>query len=249
MYEYSYLYGIVAFVPIWLYCFIVRPDLRPAMLTLSFLFGIGGVLSNFFVYGHDWWEPQFVTGTTIGAEDFLFGFFFSGSVAVFYEIVFNKTYKERDQAPRFPTRFRYIALTVCSLFFGSALIFNFHSFSATVLTFGISTLYLLSQRRDLIPNSIFGALFAAFLAFLFFGIPELLTAGWVASTWSFQNLSGTFILHVPMEDFVWFVMAGAFIAPLYKFWKNFRSIKFVAQENTKTVYNASNKLVTESDSD
>lgn len=249
MYEYSYLYGIIAFVPIWLYCFIVRPDLRHPMLILSVLFGIGGILSNFFVYGHDWWEPQFVTGTTIGIEDFLFGFFFSGSVAVFYEIVFNKTYKSIDQSPRFPIRFRYIALTVCSLFFGSALIFNFHSFSATVLTFGICTLYMLSQRKDLIPNSIFGSLFAAFLAFLFFGIPELLTTGWVESTWSFQNLSGTFILHVPMEDFVWFVMAGAFIAPLYKFWKNFRLVTLMTiQESAKTVYRPA-KLITEPDRD
>ena len=232
MYEYSYLYASLSIGIFWAFFFNYRPDLRPTMLFLSLLFGIGGIVSNFFVYARDWWEPKFFTGTTIGIEDFLFGFFFSGSVAVFYEIVFKKTYKQREHSPRFPIKFRYIALSICSVFFGSALIFNLHSFTATVLTFGIGTVYILSQRRDLVANAITGSLFACFLAFVFFGVPELLTAGWVESAWSFQNLSGTFILHVPMEDFVWFLMAGAFIAPLHKFWQNDQSAPLPSKKNS-----------------
>jgi len=249
MYEFSYLYGTMAFAPFWFYCFLIRPDLRPTMLTLSSLFGIGGVLSEF-IYSRDWWEPIFFSGTTgAGIEDFLFGFFFSGCVAVFYEIVFNKTYEKRHDCANFTTKFRYIALFFCSLFFGSALILNLHSFSATVLAFGISTIYILSCRKDLIPNAITGALFSSFLALLFFGIPELLTSGWVESTWSLHNLSGNFILHMPAEDFVWFLLAGAYIAPLHKFWKNNISVAYVAPKHSRVLYPSKAELAAEKSGD
>ncbi|PJA32250.1 MAG: hypothetical protein CO187_04985 [Zetaproteobacteria bacterium CG_4_9_14_3_um_filter_53_7] len=249
MYEFSYLYGTMAFAPFWFYSFWVRPDLRSTMLVLSSLFGIGGVLSEF-IYSRDWWEPVFFSGTTgAGIEDFLFGFFFSGSVAVFYEIVFNKTYETRDVTPQLPIRFRYIALFFCTVFFGSALILGLHSFSATVLAFGISIVYILTLRKDLLPNAIIGALFSSFLALLFFGIPELLTMGWVESTWSLHNLSGNFILHMPAEDFIWFLLAGAYIAPLHKFWKNNISVAYVAPKKSRVPCPSKVELATEKASD
>jgi len=247
MYEYSYLSGALVFSPFWIYFYLVRADLRSTMLTLSILFGIGGILSEF-IYSRDWWDPIFISGRSLGAglEDFLFGFFFSGSVASFYEVTFNKAYTAKTKVPRFPVRFRYIALIFCSTFFGSALIFKMHSFTATVLAFGISIIFILVLRKDLIPNAIIGALFSCFLGFMFFAIPELLNTGWIASTWSFSNLSGNFVFHVPMEDFIWFLMAGAFIAPLHKFWKNNKSTAYIAQENSAVIYVTTDTPVTES---
>jgi len=231
MYEYSYLYATLAVGIFWAFFFTIRPDLRSTMLVLSLLFGIGGVLSEF-VYAGDWWDPITLTGTTVGIEDFLFGFFFSGSVAVCYEVIFIRTYEKREHTPRWPVRFRYIALIICTVFFGSTLVFMLHSFVATVLAFGSCIVLILTMRRDLFINAATGALFASILAFTFFGVPELLNSGWIKSTWSFHNLSGIFVLHVPLEDFIWFIMAGAFIAPLHKFWKNNRSIAIFSQEDS-----------------
>lgn len=245
MYEYSYLSGALVFSPFWIYFYLTRSDLRATMLPLSILFGIGGLVSEF-VYINDWWNPETMFGTPIGIEDFLFGFFFSGSVAVFYEVIFNKAYTAKAKAPKFPVRFRYIALIFCSTFFGSALIFKMHSFTATVLAFGISLILILTLRKDLIPNAIVGSLFSSFLGFMFFAIPELLNTGWIASTWSFSNLSGNFVFYVPMEDFIWFLMAGAFIAPLDKFWKNKKSTAYIARENSAVIYVSTNTAITES---
>ncbi|PIW45531.1 MAG: hypothetical protein COW18_11500 [Zetaproteobacteria bacterium CG12_big_fil_rev_8_21_14_0_65_54_13] len=221
MYKYSYLQACLSIAPFWFFFFISRSDLRETMLKLSFLFGIGGVLSEF-VYINDWWNPVTVTGTAVGIEDFLFGFFFSGSVAVCYEVICKSCYLDSPPPITKPFRFRYIALTICAVFFGSAYLFNLDSFTATILAFGVCNLIILSLRQDLVANAVFSGVFAGLLALLFFGIPELITSGWVNATWSMDYLSGHFVLYVPREDFIWFLLAGIFIGPLYKVWKNKR---------------------------
>lgn len=185
VYNYSYLIGTLAVGVFWVHFFFVRPDLRSPMLLLSFLFGIGGVLSEF-IYITDWWSPTTVSGSKVGIEDFLFGFFFSGAVAMAYEVILKKTHVSRGQYKKY-FRFRYVALIISSIFFGSSLIFQLHSFVATVLAFGICTFLILSIRTDLIANAAVSSLFASILAFVFFGIPELFTSGWIASSWSFEN--------------------------------------------------------------
>jgi len=218
LYSYSYLIGTLAVGVFWVHFFFVRPDLRSPMLRLSFLFGIGGVLAEF-VYITDWWDPSTVTGSKVSFEDFLFGFFFSGSVAMCYEVIMRKSYSTRGEYKKH-FRLRYMALIISSIFFGSSLIFHVHSFTATVLAFGICTFLILSLRTDLIANAALSSLFASLLAVVFFGIPEFLASGWIDSTWLFDRLSGERVFFIPFEDFIWFIMAGAFIGPLYKYWKN-----------------------------
>lgn len=220
-YQFSYLLGTLSVGMFWVACYLARPDLRKLMLRISVVFGIGGVLSEF-IYVSDWWHPTTLTGTVIGIEDFMFGFFFSGTVATCYEVVMNKTLQfGGEHKNRY--RFRYIALSVLLVFFGSTLLFDIHSFAATLLAFGLCTLWILVLRSDLIFNSVFSALAGCLLALVFFGVPEWITPGWVSATWAFDRLSGYFIFYVPMEDFFWFLLAGAFIGPLIKFRKNYQS--------------------------
>ncbi|EAU54072.1 hypothetical protein AL013_00655 [Mariprofundus ferrooxydans] len=231
MYTYSYLYACLALAPFWLFFFVSRADLRQTMLKLSALFGIGGVLSEF-IYISDWWNPVTVTGTPVGIEDFLFGFFFSGSAAVCYEICFKTAYEDRQHPLKWPFKFRYIALLICSFFFGSAILFDLDSFTATILAFGTCSFLMLAFRRDLLINALFSSIFAGALAFVFFGIPELLTPGWIKATWSMNYLSGHVVIYVPLEDFIWFLMAGAFIGPLYKFWKNKGPLAIIREQDS-----------------
>jgi hypothetical protein len=229
MYEFSYLAATLSLGVFWLCFFIIRPDLRPVMLKLSCLFGIGGVASEY-VYINDWWSPVTLFGTAVGIEDFLFGFFFSGSVAVCYEVFCNAECQQRKKTPKWPFRFRYIALIICIVFFGSALVLRLHSFIATVLAFGTCIAIIMVYRRDLFGNACFSSLFGGLLSFVFFGFPERLTPGWIESSWALENLSGHFVFYVPLEDFIWFLMAGAFIGPLQKFWKNSRAVPYISQE-------------------
>ena len=199
------------------------------MLKVSSLFGIGGVLSEF-VYVNDWWNPVTMFGTAVGIEDFLFGFFFSGSIAVCYEVFCNTGYQQRSHTPRWKLRFRYLGLIICTVFFGSTVVLRLHSFTATVLAFGICIFIILLHRRDLLGNSCISSLFGGSLAFVFFGLPEMLRPGWIESAWALDKLSGYFVFYVPLEDFIWFMMMGSFIGPLFKFWKNLHSVP--VQEST-----------------
>ena len=218
MYQFSYLYGSLAVGTVWLIFFLLRPDLRRPMIEMSLLFGLGGVAAQI-VYANDWWNPDNLTHTIIGIEDYLFGFFFGGTAGFAYEVLFSRKLSERDQ-PKPVFSFRYLGSLFCLLFFGIYYATDLHSFVPTILAFGIPTLILLWLRPDLIPNSIFVAGFSISLAYCFIGVPELLTPGWVDATWQFDYLSGIRIWIVPLEDFIWFIVGGAFMGPLYKYWKN-----------------------------
>ncbi|HXH71656.1 MAG TPA: lycopene cyclase domain-containing protein [Mariprofundaceae bacterium] len=223
IYQYNYLIGTLAVGVFWTHFFFIRRDLRSPMLLLSLLFGIGGMLSEF-VYIRDWWSPVTLTGTKVGIEDFLFGFFFSGSVAMAYDVIMRRKNVCRHHF-KAHIRFRYLALLISLLFFGGTMLANLSSFAATVLAFGICTLLILVTQRDLIVDAMLSSLFACLLAMVFFGVPELYAADWVTSTWSFDKLSGDMVFYIPLEDFIWFMMAGAFIGPLFKYWKYYQVIE------------------------
>ena len=218
MYQFSYLYGVLPFAIIWLAFFFLRKDLRSAMIPMSLLFGIGGATSQL-VYAVDWWRPDNLTHTYVGFEDYFFGFFFGGVVGVCYEVFLNKRLGDRE-LPKPVISFRYLGGILCFIFFGLFLITDIHSYYLNLFAFLIPTILLFAQRPDLIKTGIVGALFGIPIVFLFMGVPELITPGWVRATWQVENLSGKFVWMSPREDFIWFIQAGGFIAPLYKFWKN-----------------------------
>lgn len=218
MYQFSYLYGALSIGVFWSIFYLLRPDLRKPMFEMSLLFGIGGVAAQI-VYAEDWWHPDNLTHTVIGIEDYLFGFFAGGTTGFAYEVLFSKRLVDRDK-PKPAFSFRYLGSLFCLLFFGVFYATDLHSLVPTLLAFGIPTLLLLAMRPDLIVNSLFVALFSILLAYCFIGVPELLTPGWVAASWQFDNLSGIRLGLVPVEDFIWFVIGGAFMGPLYKYWKN-----------------------------
>ena len=70
----SFLFG-----TIWIIFYFIRKDLRRIMIKISFVFGLAGILSEL-VYIIDWWKPLTITGTSVGVEDFLIGFFTMKSI-------------------------------------------------------------------------------------------------------------------------------------------------------------------------
>jgi len=47
----------------------------------------------------------------------------------------------------------------------------------------------------------------------------------VQAFWYFKNIPNIVIFSVPLDDFIWYFLAGAFIGPLYEFWQEARLIK------------------------
>ena len=220
-YQYTYLFGSLILLVLWGILFLLKKDSRKEMWITSLALGFGGLLVEF-VYAKDWWHPLTITNTLVGIEDFIFGFTCAGIASVIYEVVFGKRLriKKVSRKKEFKEELNLVILgsLLAALFFSSFYLLHLHSFYASVIAFIVPTLIIWIKRRDLIINSILSGLLLSLLSFLFF-LPEYITPGWVKMTWYLENLTGIIILKTPLEDLIWFFLAGLFLGPLYEYWK------------------------------
>lgn len=217
MYTYSYLIADLGLLLIWFALFLLRKDIRKEMLVMSTLFGIAGIFSQY-IYTIDWWRPLTITGTRIGIEDFLFGFWVGGISAIIYEELFKKKLSKRKFKKAFPAYLIILSLlSVGILFGGSFYLLKLNSFYSSLIAFIFPTLFIWLKRNDLILDSLTTGLLLPIIGLVWFWIPEYFTPGWVQGHWLFQNLSGIIILKAPLEDLIWGFAAGAYIGPLYEF--------------------------------
>jgi len=196
------------------------------MLFLSILFGVGGLAAER-IYTSDWWRPLTITHTTVGIEDFLFGFWVAGIAAVIYEEIFKKRiYKRKikQERPFFHIGLYCVLLLV--IFHSSFFFFKINSFYSSIVGFVPLTIVIWIKRKDLIWDSLATGFLILFIGFLWFWIPEFFTPGWVKNYWLLNNLSGIIILKAPLEDLVWGFIAGMFIGPLYEFWQGSKLIAY-----------------------
>lgn len=225
--KYSYMLMGSIFLVIWFVLFMLRKNLRKEMLAMSLIFGIAGILVER-VYLHDWWRPLTVTTTRIGIEDFLFGFVVGGISSSIYQFIFNKRLRVSalDRKERRDKSLRFIALGLffIAMFGGSFFILTLNSLQASIIAFisGIAIVYF--TRRDLIIPSLVSGILLVTLACIVYTFTELITPGWVQAFYYFKNIPNIVILAVPIDDFIWYILAGAFIAPLYEFWKESKLI-------------------------
>lgn len=227
-YVYSYLIADIVLLLVWLILFLLRKDLRKQMFIFSFTVGL---LSPFAELVHilDWWYPLTITGTRIGIEDFLFGFAIAGIASVIYKELFSKQVRLRKRTKQKHglenKNLFLIFILLLALFFGSFYLLKLNSFYSSVIAFLIPTLFIWIKRKDLIFDSLMSGLLLMIVSFVGFIVIETIAPGWVASTWNFKTLSGIMILYAPIEDLMYFFLAGCFYGPLYEFWKEGKLVK------------------------
>src|SRR3989344_2610704 len=201
-YTYTYLVANIVELVIWLGLFLVRKDLRREMLIMSFYFGMAGVVLEF-VYTIDWWHPLTITGTRVGIEDFLFGFWIGGIAAVIYEIVFRRKLRSMRKRPIGNDHGIFLQLALLGLL-ASALFFTIfasgaNSFAASMATLVPILMYMWYRRSDLIPESLASGVLIIIVGYPWFIAAELLTPVWVQVHWYFDKLSGITLLTAPLE--------------------------------------------------
>ncbi len=226
--QYLYLLASLFLFIVWLVLFIWRKDVRKQMLLMSFLFAFAGLIVEL-AYIKDWWKPLTITNTPIGVEDFIFGFAFGGVASVVYEELFKQRIRKRKETEKTKAtktiHFALFASLLPLIFYTCVYALKLNTFISTILGFGIPTLIIYVKRRDLILDSLASGLIMLILSFIVYSVLEFLSPGWVYSFWFFQNVPPVIILNVPIDDVVWYVMAGAFIAPLYEFWWEAKLVK------------------------
>ncbi|MBU0957237.1 MAG: hypothetical protein KKF56_00345 [Nanoarchaeota archaeon] len=221
-YEYAYLIGSLVMLLVWGILYYLRKDVRHEMLIISIMFGIIGLFVDP-IYSKDWWFPLTITNTMPGIESFLFGFAVGGVSSVVYDIFFGKRVRIKKANKKMEEirnlNLFFIMLIGGGLFFISFFIFQLNSFYASFPALLVPLAIILIKRKDLLLDSIFSGVLVAIISFIFYIAPEMMLPGWIASTWNFEMISGILVLGVPIEDLIWFFLAGLLIGPLYEYWK------------------------------
>lgn len=221
-YQYSYLIASLLFLAFWILLFYLRKELRREMIVISTLFAFAGPFAEI-VYFKDWWKPLTLTGSFLSIEPFIIGFAIGGVASIICEEVFKKKHKKEKRDTKKVRRANFDMFLLLSslaiVFFGSFFLLKLNSLITTILAFGIPILMIYSKRKDLILNSLLSGILLVIVAMLVYSIVELITPGWVEAFWKFNNTPQLIIMNLPLDDIVWYFFGGAFIGPLYEYWK------------------------------
>ena len=217
-YQYAYLLGSILFLPVWLFLYFRRKDLRKKMIVMSFLLGfVGPLTESFFI--KDYWRPFTITNTSIGIEDYIFVFLFSGIACVLYEEIFGKKLSSRkNRNHHWALFFAFLAGISFLSFFFFLLYVGINSIYASFISCIILGISFLIFRKDLWIDAIAsgflcGGLFLVFYVLFIQIYPDLFQRMWLL-----HNLSGYFIYKVPIEEILWAFGVGFIVGPMYEFY-------------------------------
>jgi len=226
-YTYTYLIGTLIALTIWGIFFLIRKDTRKEMLYISIIFAILSPILEELIFLQDWWQPLTITGTPVGIEDVLFGFSVGGILAVGYSILFKHKVEVKKSAKIEKKNIHFfllLSLSLALLFF-SFFILHLNSFISTIISLIIPLGILYWRRRDLIKSSIISGLITLPCMFVLYQVVHLLSPGFFDQFWFYQNIGRIVIFKIPLEEIIWFFLAGAFIGPLYEYWQEGKLIK------------------------
>lgn len=212
------------FLLIWLFLYSSRKDLRTEIMYISLLFGFGGIVCEF-VYTQDWWQPITLMSTRVGIEDFLIGFAIGGVATALYEEIYHKRFSKKCVA-KCRLAPHHFLLSFALLFLLLFYVLKLASVYATIFAYLICIFYMLRKRNDLISNAITSGLFMLIFGIgiywlLFFLDPDYFQKYWfLRDNWYSQLYMG-----IPIAEYIWYFLTGAFIGPLYVFIKGIRLAK------------------------
>ncbi len=225
MEKYFYLLWASIFLGFWMILFLRRKDTRKEMLTISALFGLGGLAAQK-TNIQDWWQPLTITGTSIGIEDFLIGFSIGGIAAVIYEEIYRRRLRKGVGGTLAPSDPGFFLLLFPLLYLILFFLLELGSFYSVVVACLASIGFMLFSRRDLWRDSLMSGVIMLAIGsgvyFLLFLIkPDYIQQFWyLPDHWYAQLLFG-----VPIGEYIWFFLIGAYIGPLYEYLKRLRLVR------------------------
>ena len=152
------------------------------------------------------------------------GFNNGGLGAVLYEVVFKRRLrslaKSSPTARFFKGKVWLLVLPLVLMILIARLIYfglGYHSFWATVIALSVTVGLVVFLRHDLLRDAFWGGLAMVVVSLSVFKLGIYLFPGVIESFWRLPRLSGILLWGIPLEDLVFYFVAGAFVAPLYEF--------------------------------
>lgn len=208
--QYGYLTGVALFGIVWLAFFLLKKSVRREMLILSVLSTFLGFTQFFFT--KDYWQPASILGPgRLDFESFLLCFCYGGVAAPLYEILFWKKPNYSVRPGNLVGGIIAVFLSVAALSVG-VLVFEWNSLyvsSGILLILGIT---IVAFRPTLLKHALYTGVLFALVMFLVLQILAFLFPGIIEAWWKLENLSGLFVIGIPMEEilsaFSWGFVAG-----------------------------------------
>ncbi len=229
-FKYFYLVLNIPFLLVWLALFVWNKSTRKEQLLMSVLLMPAGPISEI-LYFQDYWLPQSVVPVSVFGhlfmiEDLLFVFSIGGIGGVIYEALMKRYASEIKTEIHYSITFPLIA--AIAVIIGYSLFYlGMNSIFATSFAFLAGTALIVSQRRDLLANSLISGLAVMAIMFLsyilgriiFVNAEEILKQTWFL----YGSGLGKKILGIPLTEMVWGFSWGALAGPLYEFIKRFKN--------------------------
>jgi hypothetical protein len=217
-----YLIGFLPIGIIWALFFFVRKDLRQEMLVTSALIGVLSLVTAYYWWTRDWWHPATITHTRVGIEDFLMGFFTGGVMAAAYEVIFSKRfYKMKFGGVQRLGGLTILLLLDClMMYFFYAL--GFKSFYASSIALALTAIVMFWERPDLIIDGITSGFLMIAITSISYLTVYLISPSWIAQTYYPDGFGSIPVLGVPIEEFIFWFLAGLLFGPFYEYARRLR---------------------------
>ncbi|HYD93601.1 MAG TPA: lycopene cyclase domain-containing protein [Candidatus Paceibacterota bacterium] len=219
--SYTYLLGGLIFLPWWLVLFFWNRTLRDEMLIMSFLIGMLAPLWAPFFF--DYWSPIYLVPIEVwsiqlgSVEDFIYGFLIGGIASVIYELAFpRKILKLRDK--RHHWKWFVIPLIVIAAFsFHGLLWVGWNSIYASFIMFLALAVFMCWFRHDLIFNAAVTGLLVLGITFVGYLVWLALFPTLIQEWWHMEQISGSLLYGIPLEELAWAFTLGLVGGPFYEF--------------------------------
>ncbi len=190
---------------------------------MSLLMGLISLATLYFWFTVDWWRPPTLLGTRISIEDFMVGFFPGGIMAVIYEVIFKKRlYKRKPKHHVVGGVTLMVLLALVTEWM--ILVMNLTSFWASSISLISVAGLIVFLRKDLFFNALGSAVLMLIASLPFYYTIILLSPEWIDITY-LPTLSGIRTMGIPIEELVFWFLAGLVWGPFYEYWQGERCRK------------------------
>ncbi|MEA2020533.1 MAG: lycopene cyclase domain-containing protein [Patescibacteria group bacterium] len=204
--DYFYLVGILLALPFWVFLFI-RKEHRKEILIMGLIFGVAAVVIEHAYAKWDYWHPVYIF-PKVPFEDFLYGVVYGGISSELYEIFWKVKDSEFPRHETYKEFFLLGILLVAGTFWLLVDTLALNSITAHIVPPIIVGIIVGSLRKELVKFQLFNGVVIALLTFGVFKLLFLIYPGMIEKYWMLENLSGVFVLQVPVEELLFAFAVG-----------------------------------------
>lgn len=221
-YHYSYLVGVLIFWAAWILCSILGKNYRSQIRWGTLIAAPMALTSILFV--PQYWTPPSLFNLDqkirVGIEDFLWAAAVGGIASVAGELLLKERLATLRSQPRKRHYLPFLAIVVAFVLLDLRPPHN--TMDNTIFAFAVGAVVIAFLRSDLIVLMFVSALSFTLLYFFLFLCVLFLYPDFVRRFYTIQNLSGIYVLGVPIEELLFASTGGAIWSVAYEYVQGYR---------------------------